>query len=45
VPEGGGSGEEEMKVIRLFMAACLFAFGPAAASADELPQLRAAMLA
>lgn len=34
-----------MKTLRLIVAACLFAFGPAAASADELPQLRAAMLA
>ncbi len=34
-----------MKTLRLIVAACLFAFGPAAAAAEELPQLRAAMLA
>ncbi|AWM28422.1 ABC transporter substrate-binding protein (plasmid) [Sinorhizobium fredii CCBAU 25509] len=34
-----------MNVLKRFLAACLFAFGPAAAVAEDLPQLRAAMLA
>ncbi|PDT79746.1 ABC transporter substrate-binding protein [Sinorhizobium sp. BJ1] len=34
-----------MKVLKRFLAACLFAFGPAIAMAEDLPQLRAAMLA
>ncbi|AWI60928.1 ABC transporter substrate-binding protein [Sinorhizobium fredii] len=34
-----------MNVLKRFLAACLLAFGPAAAVAEDLPQLRAAMLA
>jgi NitT/TauT family transport system substrate-binding protein len=34
-----------MKVLKWFLAVCLFAFAPGAAMAEDLPQLRAAMLA